>query len=197
MIGDLRSWGCGATFLSKVAKLRLRKCFLLVAELRLWTQKKSCACPPLVDNTVLYVHNTVSQSSRAAASHEELKKCTRFGDWRRSDIQFCGLQVLYIIKQLLLLYFGLLFSANLGLHPTGYETFPPRAALNTETAVEMYTTSNYWLSSLKQAEHINPKMKGRHLLVDLTIQYIISGSTGRSREETDPSRKDQSIVFTE
>jgi hypothetical protein len=43
-IAELRSCGCGATFLSKVAELGLRKCFLQVAELRLRTQKK---CPPM------------------------------------------------------------------------------------------------------------------------------------------------------
>jgi hypothetical protein len=38
-IAELRSCGCGAAFLYKVAELRLRKCFLQVAELRLRTQK--------------------------------------------------------------------------------------------------------------------------------------------------------------
>jgi hypothetical protein len=38
-IAEVRNWGCGATFLFKVAELRLRKCFLPVAELRLRTQK--------------------------------------------------------------------------------------------------------------------------------------------------------------
>jgi hypothetical protein len=38
-IAELRSCGCGATFF-KVAELRLRKCFLQDAELRLRTQKK-------------------------------------------------------------------------------------------------------------------------------------------------------------
>jgi hypothetical protein len=38
-IAELRNWGCGATFLFKVAELQLQKCFLPVAELRLRTQK--------------------------------------------------------------------------------------------------------------------------------------------------------------
>ncbi len=49
-----KNCGCGIAELRlrskislKVAKLRLRKCLLQVAELRLRTQKKSCACPPL------------------------------------------------------------------------------------------------------------------------------------------------------
>jgi hypothetical protein len=40
----------------KVAELRLWKRFLLVAELRLRTPKKSCACPPLfirLDNNIV------------------------------------------------------------------------------------------------------------------------------------------------
>jgi hypothetical protein len=37
---ELRICGCGATFLLKVAELRLRKCFLQVAELRLRNRKK-------------------------------------------------------------------------------------------------------------------------------------------------------------
>jgi hypothetical protein len=39
-IAEMRSYGCGLTFLLKVAELRLRKCFLSVAKLRLRTQKK-------------------------------------------------------------------------------------------------------------------------------------------------------------
>jgi hypothetical protein len=39
-IAELRSCGCGATFLLKVAELLLRNCFLQVTELRLRTQKK-------------------------------------------------------------------------------------------------------------------------------------------------------------
>jgi hypothetical protein len=42
VIAELRCRSCGATFLQKVAELRLQKCFLQVAELGFGLRKKLC-----------------------------------------------------------------------------------------------------------------------------------------------------------